>query len=150
MIESQRQAYLEAMDINVWVSKSAIDDSIRLILGPGSGSTLLLCRDAGEPSSQIASDISRYLGGNSIWAWPDAEQNPASPSVKDAVDQRLITRVIVFGIKLAEQLFDGAVPQVVRSAQTVVSADLDELALSGLARKSLWCSLSDSNPAAGI
>lgn len=62
MIEAQRRAYLEAMDISVWLGKPAETDRNRIIIGPGSGSTLLLCRDPGESATPLASDICRYLG----------------------------------------------------------------------------------------
>ena len=149
MIESQRRAYLEALDITVWLQKPAVDESMemhshRLMMEPGSGSTLLLCRDAGEKTAPVAGDICRYLGNDAVWGWPDPQQNPSNPLVAEAVDQRLFTRVVIFGAKLAERLFEGAVPPVLRSAQMVVSADLDELVLAVACRKSLWRMLSDS------
>ena len=149
MMEAQRQAYLEAMGINVWVRKPVMDDSLRLLLGPGTGSTLLLCRDAGEQSVAIGADIGRFLGGDPVWAWPDTEQGNDSPGLKAAVDQQLFTRVVIFGASLAERLFGGAVPPVVGSARTIVSADLDEMALSGSARKALWVRLSHTGPVDG-
>lgn len=152
MIESQRRAYLEALDITVWLQKPVVDNSIqanadRLTLEAGSGSTLLLCRDAGEKAAPVASDIYRYLGDDAVWGWPDSEQNPSNPSVGEAIDQRLFTRVVIFGELLAERLFDDAVPSILRSAQVVVCADLDELALAGACRKSLWRLLTDSSSA---
>ena len=43
MIESRRQAYLEAMGLDVWVMKPAPSLLDRLVLRPGEGGTLLLC-----------------------------------------------------------------------------------------------------------
>jgi len=153
MIESQRRAYLEALDITVWLRKPAVDDLApanpeRLALESGSGCTLLLCRDAGERASPIAADICRYLGDDAVWGWPDPEQDLSNPSVVEAVDQRLITRVVILGAKLAERLFDDAIPSVLKSAQVVVSSDLDELVLSGACRKSLWRMLNDAGSTA--
>lgn len=155
MIESQRRAYLEALDITVWLQKPAVDDSMqagspRLTMEPGSGSTLLLCRDPGEKAAPVAVDICRYLGDDAVWGWPDPEQVPSNPSVGEAIDQRLFTRVVIFGAKLAERLFGDAVPPILRSAQVIVCADLDELALGGACRKSLWLQLNDSGSSAEL
>lgn len=149
MIESQRQAYLEAMDINVWVCKPGTDDSLRLILGPGGGSALLLCRDTDEQSVAIGADIGRFLGGDPVWAWPDPDNHEQNPELKAAVHQHLFTRVVIFGASLAERLFGGTEPPVVGSARIIVSADLDELALSGGARKALWGALTNAGPVDG-
>lgn len=154
-MESQRRAYLEALDITVWLQKATVDESMqadarRLTIESGSGSTLLLCRDAGEKSAPVAVDICRYLGNDAVWGWPDQEQVLSNPSVGQAIDQRLFTRVIVFGAKLAERLFGDAVPAILGSAQVVVSADLDELALGGACRKSLWLLLNDSSSAGEV
>jgi len=147
MIESQRLAYLEAMEIQVWLPRTTgVGDCTRLAVSAGSGSTLMLCRDAGESTSPLAADIARYLGGEPVWSWPDPQQNPANPSLGEAVDQHLATRVLIFGEALAQRLFPEGGPPVVRSAQIVVCADLDELSVSGAARKSLWLKLSDAPP----
>ena len=144
MIEAQRQAYLEAMDISVWLNKPAANDLQRLIIGPGSGSTLLVCRDSREASTAVAADVCRYLGGAPIWAWPDIEGRGDKPSLEQAVNQGLYTLVIIWGQFLAKQLIKGNLPQIMSSARVLVVADLDELGLSGDARKKLWLQLSDA------
>jgi hypothetical protein len=147
MIETQRQAYLEAMGIPVWVPKAVGEEShVRLTIASGAGSTLLVCRDGGERSNVIVSDIDRYLGNERVWAWPATDQDANSLSLQEAVDQKLFTRIVIFGTNLAQWVFNGDAPPVVGSAQTVVCADLDELALSGSSRKALWLHLNHSVP----
>ena len=138
MIEAQRRAYLEAMDISVWAGKPAETDRNRIIIGPGSGSTLLLCRDPGESATPLASDICRYLGESPVWAWADPEGSSEHPTLESAVDKHLFTRVLLFGETLAMQVFKAKVPQILGSACVVVTSDLNELAASAGARKKLW------------
>ena len=142
MIEAQRRAYLQAMDISVWLGKPAAREQDRLVVGPGSGSTLLLCHSAGESATALASDICRYLDGDPVWAWPDPEGSQECPSLKYAIDAQLFTRVVLFGQTLASQLFKDQAPQILGSASIVVVPDLNELAASGRARHRLWRQLS--------
>jgi hypothetical protein len=143
MIETRRRAYLEALDIEVWLRKpesgpTAERNAGRLALEDGTGSVLLLCRDPGEKSTPVARDIGRLLGLVAVWGWPDPEPGPCGPTLAEAVDQRLLTRIVVFGSGLAERLFGGAAPTLVGSAAVAVAPDLDELALSGDCRRGLW------------
>ncbi len=142
MTEAQRRAYLEAMGIGVWINKPAVPDTDRWVVGPGSGSTLLLCRSAQESGTRLAADIGRSLGGNPVWAWPDPEGRQEYPSLKDTIAQYLFTRVLLFGHALAGQAFKISVPEVLGSASVQVTADLDELAVDGTARRKLWQCLS--------
>ncbi|MEE8339313.1 MAG: hypothetical protein V3R56_04160 [Xanthomonadales bacterium] len=142
MIETQRRAYLEAMGIGVWVIKSAAPDADRWVVGPGGGSTLLLCRTADESGTRLAADIGRSLGGDPVWAWPDPEARLEYPSLKDTIEQYLFTQVLLFGSALTDLAFKGSVPEVLGSASVQVVADLDELAVGGMARRKLWQCLS--------
>jgi DNA polymerase III psi subunit len=146
MTEAQRQAYLEAMGIGVWTSKPAAPDPNRWVVGPGSGSTLLLCRTARESGTRLAADIGRSLGGDPVWAWPDSEQKQEHPSLEETIERYLFTQVLLFGGALASQAFKGSVPVVLGSAKVQVTADLDELASDGVARRKLWQCLSGSIP----
>jgi hypothetical protein len=146
MIEAQRRAYLEAMGIGVWIIKPAAPDADRWVVGPGSGSTLLLCRTAEESGTRLAADIGRSLGGDPVWAWPDPEGGRECPSLKDTIEQYLFTQVVLFGHALAGQAFKGSVPEVLGSANLQVTADLDELAVDGMARRKLWQCLSGALP----
>lgn len=138
MIEIQRRAYLEAMGIGVWINKSAAPDADRWVVGPGSGSTLLLCRTAEESGTRLAADIGRSLGGDPVWAWPDPEGRQEHPTLKDTIEQYRFTQVLLFGPALAGRVFKGSVPEVLGSTSVQVTADLDELAVDGVARRKLW------------
>ena len=146
MMEAQRRAYLEAMGIGVWINKPAAADADRWVVGPGSGSTLLLCRTAEESGTRLAADIGRSLGGDPVWAWPDPEGRQEYPSLKDTIEQYLFTQAVLFGHALAGQAFKGSVPEVLGSASLQVTADLDELAVDGMARRKLWQCLSGALP----
>lgn len=143
MIEAQRRAYLEAMGIGVWINRVAAPDVVlRWVVGPGSGSTLLLCRTAQESATPLAADIGRSLGGDPVWAWPDPAGGQEYPSLGDTMEQYLFTRVLLFGHALAGQAFTGRVPEMLGSASVQVTADLEELAVDGMARRKLWRYLS--------
>jgi hypothetical protein len=142
MIESQRRAYLEAMDINVWLGKPAAVDQDRLVIGPGSSSTLLLCHAADESATQLAADISRFLADGPVWAWTDPEGSQQYPTLEQAIDNFLFTRVVVFGQNLAEQLFSSQAPVTLGSARIVVARGLNVLEASADARRELWHKLS--------
>jgi len=141
MTEAQRQAYLEAMGISVWVGRPASPGPDRLVVGPGSGSTLLLCRVAEESATRLAADIGRCLE-DPVWSWPDPEGNPGYPSLQETIEQHLFTRVLLFGAALASQAIKGPLPEILGSASIKVAADLDELAVNGESRRDLWQYLS--------
>lgn len=138
MNEAQRQSYLEAMDITVWVARPPVVRRDRLCIGPGSGSTLLICEAAGEKATPVAVDICRYLGKSPVWAWPDPDGSPEHPTLNEAIDRFLYTRVLVLGQKLAAQICKGQVPEILGSASIGVVPSLEELGLSPRARKMLW------------
>lgn len=142
MIEAQRRAYLEAMGIDVWINRPAAADGARWVVGPGSGSTLLLCRSPEESGTRLAADIGRSLEDDPVWAWPDPDGNQVNPSLEETIEQQLFTRVLLFGKGLAGQAFKGKVPGVLGSARVQLAADMDELAVDGMARRNLWQYLS--------
>lgn len=142
MIEAQRRAYLEAMDISVWLQKPPAADRSRLIIGPGSGGTLLVCSQAEDSASPLAGDICRCLGDNPVWAWPDREGSAQSLALENAIDEFLFTRVLLFGQPLASRLFSGPIEKVMGSARIMLVPDLDDLKVSAGARRDLWRQLS--------
>ena len=138
MIESQRRAYLDAMGLDVWSIKPPEPEFDRLIFQPGEGSTLLICDAPEATATRIAGDIARALAGKVVWAWPDPEGSPQSPTLEQAVGQYLYTRVVLFGTGLARQVFRGDAPPAVGSASITVSDSLDELAVRGNSKQIFW------------
>lgn len=138
MIDPQRQAYLEAMGFDVWVAKPSAPARDRLLVGAGQGSTLLVSESPPEQHPLLSGDIARAVGGDPVWAWSDPEGHPENPRLADAVEQRLFTRLLVFGDSLAVRLTGKDRPDVLRSAVVHVCAPLEELAVSGSAKKRLW------------
>lgn len=136
MIETQRRAYLEAMGIEVWYSKTPQILSRGLFIGPGQGSTLLICGEAVEAAGRMAADIARATAADPVWGWPDPDGGGAE--LPDAVSQQLFTRVIIFGRDLAAQLLRGAVPETLGCARIIVSDTLSELASSGAGKRAFW------------
>lgn len=138
MTEARRRAYLEAMGYDVWVSRSAEPVSGRLVVGPGRGSTLLVCPEPGHSATRIAADIARAAGEEPVWAWPDPEGFPDRPDLEQAVRDGLFTRIILFGETVKEQLMTGESGDIVASSSVFVAEDPDILAVSGEARRALW------------
>jgi len=143
MTGGRQQAYLEAMGISLWESRTAaqlqtppIADVPGLKLGPGSGGILLICTADTEAASKLSNDISRSLGSVPVWAWPDSNAEAISPD--DAVDENLFTSVAIFGEKLAGQFFGGDMPTRLKSASLVLLPDMHDLELRAEARRELW------------
>jgi hypothetical protein len=140
-METNQLAYLEAMNIPVWVRKELAGQEpdhalLSLKLGPGTSEVLLVCSDINEPAKQIAADIARCLSVEPVWAWPDDESD--SRDLISLVSEQLFTTVIIFGGSLATQLFGSRVPEAVASARMLQAASLDELVSSPDAKRSLW------------
>lgn len=145
MIEARRRAYLGAMDIDVWLQRPQPAEPDHLLLGPGQGSTLLICAQPAAGAGKLAGDLSRAVGQDPVWAWPDPDDAPAGPRLQEAVEVRLFTRVVIFGRSLASRLFRGDVPGVLVSAAVVVAPDLEELAVRGTAKQAFWRQLQASS-----
>jgi len=146
MNEARRRAYLEAMGFDVWVSKHAAAAAgaetaagpARLVIGPGAGSTLLVCPGPEAIAGRLAADIVRAVGSDPVWAWPDPDAATQGPTLADAVGDRLFTRLMVFGESLADALFGGPAPEVLGSSAVGVAPGLDDLAERPEARRALW------------
>ncbi len=144
MNEARRRAYLEALGLPVWVLRDAAPaeeapsaPAAGLRVCPGSGGTMLVCGGAAETSSVLAADIVRAVGGDPAWAWPERGEGKGTP-VSDAVDERLLTAVVVFGAALADEVFGGEAPGTVGSARVVVAPRLSAVATDPKARRTLW------------
>ena len=142
MIESRRQAYLEAMGFDVWVARPPPPEPGRLCVVPGKGSTLLVVGRAEDCERALAGDIARAVGGDPAWAWPDPEGKAENPGLEDTIRDGLFTQAIVFGSDVAGPLLGGDASRVIASAVVVVAADLDELATRGSAKQALWRQIS--------
>jgi len=134
-----------------------------LVVGPGQGSTLLVCAAAAQTAGKFAADLTRALGGDPAWAWPDrgghgdgigdgphdgsGDGGGDSLALEAAIGARLFTRVVIFGADTARWLFDGAVPEVVASAAVLTLEGLEELAVRSAAKRALWQRL--QNPLRG-
>ena len=138
MIDPRKQAYLEAMGFDVWVARPSPAARDRLALAPGQGSTLLVCARAGDRETAMAADIARAVGDDPTWGWPDPEGRPDAPTLAQAIENGLVTRVVVFGRDTAEQLLGEEIPSVLKSSEIAVAAGLDELATRGTAKQALW------------
>jgi len=134
--EARRQAYLEALGLDVWVARPAPAEASALQVGPGEHSTLLVCDSAEASALRIAGDIARAIGGQPVWAWPADRQSDGAVSLEQAVSERLFTRVIVFG-PLAESCLPGR-SAVLGSASVAVTCSLGELAGQGQSRRDFW------------
>jgi hypothetical protein len=145
VIESQRRAYLDAMGLDVWSIKPPEPEFDRLLIQPGEGSTLLICDAPEATATRIAGDIARTLAGKVVWAWPNPAGSTQSPTLEQAVGQYLFTRVVVFGDRLARQVFRGDAPLVTGTARITVSDGLDELAVRGNAKQVFWKQLSGNS-----
>ncbi len=168
MLDQRQQAYLEAMDIEVWrlrqnpmpasasasaisvsqALESEIEDGPGLKLGPGSGGILLVCAADVDSSSRLANDIGRALGCVPIWAWPHIDTSAVK--LRDAVEENLFTTVAIFGNDLVRQFFDSEPPVSLSSANLVLLPSMQDLQSKAEARQQLWntfCRSGMVNPA---
>jgi hypothetical protein len=114
----------------------------RVVLGPGAGSTLLLCGKPGEAATALAADISRSLGSEPVWSWPAQDESEPGIPLEQAIEERLFTRVLVFGRDLLAPAADPAV-QVIGSARLIRVDSIPLLVKSGAARRALWLALNE-------
>lgn len=144
MNEARRRAYLEAMGFDVWLSRHAEAAAgagagpARLVIGPGAGSTLLVCPGPEAIAGKLAADIARAVGNDPVWAWPDPDAGAQGPTLAEAVGDRLFTRLLVFGESLAGAVFGASAPEVMGSSAVGVAPALDDLDASAEARRALW------------
>lgn len=143
MLSSRQQAYLDAMDIGVWSLREPVVPDIaaakktaQLKLGPGGGGVLLICAADDESASRLANDINRALGRVPVWAWPCADVDAVD--LTQAIDEKLFTTVAIFGGQLADQFFDGELPDCLSSANLVMLPSMQEIQNQAEVRRALW------------
>ncbi len=145
-ITNKQQAYLDAMDIEVWclrestrVVTSDADGVPQLKLSPGSGGILLICDRDTDSASRLANDINRMLGGVPVWAWPHTDAGGVD--LIGAIEENLFTTVAVFGTDLATQFLDIEIPVSLNSAKVVLLPAMKDVLGQAEARRILWDTL---------
>ena len=165
MNADRRTAYLRAMGLEVWVSKTgvgaaagepvpAVADFIEAgndpgpftaastcFVEPGHGDTLLICGSKAESVTAVARDIARSLRSEPVWGWPVADGTGNALSLEQAIRDRLITRLVLFGIEPGPA--GNSDMTSIGTAETLKVASLPELARSGKARKAFWGALTE-------
>jgi DNA polymerase III psi subunit len=142
--------HLEAMGIDIWIPR--LDDSSpvgqeadqRFLIGPGDGSMLLLCAYSSEAATPLAADIARSLDCEPVWGWPMDEGDTAGLPLDQAIEERLITRVLVLGSELVN-LDANAGSQVISGAKLAISESISAMLSNAGARKALWSVLCANN-----
>jgi len=147
VIESRRRAYLEALGFDVWIARPPAPQRGRLQLGASPAGTLLVCAAPADSATKIAGDVVRALGGDASWAWPETGGGDGL-GLTEAIAGHLLTQVVLFGPEVVHWLFPAEVPGTLGSASVAVAPALDELAVRGQAKQSLWRTL--RNPLAAV
>jgi DNA polymerase III psi subunit len=146
MNEAQRRAYLEAMGIEVWISRerSAVDSGPpgRLGVGKGRGSTLLICERLADSESVLGQDVARAVaavcGQPPLWAWLDPEPPEPATHLEELISSRLVTRVFVLGASVRERIGYAGSRDIIGSARITTVPAADELEHRAEARRALW------------
>jgi len=116
----------------------------RFEIGPGIGSTLLLCTRPEDAATPLASDIARCLDEPPVWGWLSQETGGPDKaetglSLERAIDERLFTRVLLFcGASTSDQV--GKV-EVMSSARIIYAPPIVDLASNPEHKRRLWMQL---------
>lgn len=144
-MDALRLRYLHAMRIPVWLSRTTQSPepvpSPGLHVGPGSAAVLLVCEEAAHSATALGADLARAVGGAPAWAWPE---EGAGEQLADAVRERLLTGVAVFGADLAQRLFGDRPPTSLGTARVVILPATDELRTDPQARRRCWSLLCEA------
>ena len=136
MEATRRQHYLQALGVDVWVSRQLREEPV-FFIGPGEGNLLLLCGSAAEAALPLAADIARSLDCEPVWAWPVDTEAPGGILLGQAIEERLFTRVVAFGASLAPAISETS-DGVLGSARILRADPIPELLDSPAARQTLW------------
>lgn len=166
---ARRNEYLKALGIEVWVARQASvaprdsldktstvqesqaprpiiapteasDTALRIVIGPGEGNTLFLCGKSADAATPLAADIARSLDCEPVWSWPQQDESAPGLSLQQAIEERLFTRVLVFGPDLVASPREH-LSMVIGSARLICSEAIPVLSQSGAARRALWLDL---------
>jgi len=178
MTVSTQHEYLQALGIEVWIPRfrnepvSSLEAEANLLpgtsqtvypdtatanegqtgkiftVGPGEGNILLLCGHSSEAATPLAADIARALDSEPVWAWPVEQDTSAALSLEQAIEERLFTRVVVFGNQVAG-LSGAKEARVIFSARVICAESIPVLVKNHQARKALWLELSTGQWCAG-
>lgn len=140
-MEARRRAYLEAMGFDVWVARLSDAPGGRMGVSAASGSLLLVSASGADRDTALGGDLVRVLGGDPVWAWLHPQENETSETLENVVKSKLITQVIVLGAESKRYLFGAQAPDIIASARVTVAPSLQELGVSGRARRTLWAQL---------
>lgn len=139
MVQSRQKAYLDAMGIPVWVLRdgnASSHETLDVQLGPGSGQVLLLSSTLNESAGRLAADIARSLRSEPVWGWPATDE--PGLNLQDAVKERLLTHIVVFGTDAAAQMIDRSASELLGSAIVVRAPSLSDLKTSVAERRKFW------------
>lgn len=146
-MEARRLAYLDAMRIDVWVPRSektrqALEDEAgpRLMLGDGDGDILCLVGSEDDAALKLINDIGRAMRCAPVWAWPAGNPGLGAETVtiEEAVADRLLTRVLVFGKGVASAVFGASPPDSVGTARIHLVPGIERLGSDQAAKRTLW------------
>jgi DNA polymerase III psi subunit len=178
MASARRHAYLRALGLDPLVlrvspenvmcarpegaaaSESCAPGLQSLHLGPGDGSILLVCNNPAEAATRLATDIARSLDSEPVWSWPRPAETGQGCTLQQIIEQRLFTRVLIFGKQagaraprlasdlgneLAGELVSNragdADANVIASARILRTLSIGELEKSAGAKRALWSEL---------
>jgi hypothetical protein len=89
---------------------------------------------------KLAADISKAMRHPPLWGWPVNGGNDGEQlvTIENAVAEKLLTRVLVFGEDLADVVFGRDIPDFIGTARLHVVPGLDRLARDQEAKRTLW------------
>jgi hypothetical protein len=156
MMDSRNLEYLNAMGIDVWQprgeqsSDPGANDLQRIVMGEGGGDILCIVETPAQAQLKLAEDIGGAMRCSPIWAWPadGSEGTGELRTVMDAVAEKLLTRVLVFGDRLAAEVLGARVPSVLSAARVHMVPGLERLATDKNAKRTLWRLMLDHGIAA--
>lgn len=166
-MDARRMAYLDAMGIDVWVprgvpAQQAVSEPVvggeqapasataGVCLGPGQGEILCIAASAKQAHMKLATNISGAMRSAPVWAWPtqSIEESGGYATVAEAVGDRLITRVLVFGAELAASLLGEQAPETIGTAKLHVVPAMEALESDVEAKRALWALMRETSIAA--